>query len=91
MSISICFIQFTKCLVLKHRLLSAKPVSAHYQVHEVTQANFIETGNYATLIKKDFNFEIVHLKCLFSFEVSIGQRWPYLDNLEYLQFRTLSY
>ena len=67
MSISICFTQFTKCLVLKPLLLAAKPVSAqcpiaHYQLHEVTRANFIEAGNYATLIKKDFNCETKRLK-----------------------------
>ena len=56
MSILICFIQFTKCLVLKPLLLAAKPVSAHYQVHEVTHAKFIKADDYVTFLKKDFNF-----------------------------------
>ena len=66
MSISICFIQFTKCLVLKHRLLSAKPVSAHYQVHEVTHAKFIKADVYVTFFKKDFNFGKSTLENIYS-------------------------
>ena len=46
--------QFTKCLVLNPYLLAAEPVSAHYQVHEVTHANFIEAINDRTSILKGF-------------------------------------